>query len=123
MSGEAPTEESLRPCGRKPNCVCSEDPRPRHHIAPITCSGDPAVAFAALETLILAQPRTELVTRRAHYLHITVTSRLLGFVDDLEAHLDPEAGLIHLRSASRQGYSDFGVNRARVEGLRRAFVE
>jgi uncharacterized protein (DUF1499 family) len=44
---------------------------------------------------------------------------IFRFVDDLTLHLTPSNGIIHLRSASRTGYSDLGVNRRRVENLRK----
>ena len=63
-------------------------------------------------------PRTRVVERLDDHLHAECRSRLLGFVDDLELELRPEEGLIAVRSASRLGYSDLGVNRRRVETLR-----
>ena len=68
-----------------------------------------------------AQPRAAVTVREAHYLRAEFTSRVLRFVDDVEFWLG-EAGLIHVRSASRLGHSDFGVNRARVEHLRAALA-
>ena len=55
-------------------------------------------------------------------LHVEFTSWLLRFVDDVDAVIDPDAGVIHVRSASRVGYSDLGVNRKRVEAIRSAFA-
>jgi uncharacterized protein (DUF1499 family) len=57
------------------------------------------------------------------YLWATYRSRLFRFVDDLELRLDAEKGVVHVRSASRLGYSDFGVNRERVEMLRKRLDE
>jgi uncharacterized protein (DUF1499 family) len=62
--------------------------------------------------------RVRIVTATDHYLHAECSSALFGFVDDLECLLDAEAGVIHLRSAARMGYSDLGVNRRRIETLR-----
>jgi uncharacterized protein (DUF1499 family) len=67
--------------------------------------------------------RTRIVTETADYLHAECRSALLGFVDDLELHLRPDEGIIAVRSASRLGYSDLGVNRRRVEGLRTSLIE
>ena len=67
-------------------------------------------------------PRTNLVTRSEDYLHAECRSRLFGFVDDLELHLRPSEGIIAIRSASRLGYSDFNVNRMRVEKLRESLA-
>jgi uncharacterized protein (DUF1499 family) len=63
-------------------------------------------------------PRTRLVEEDESYLHYEFTSLLLRFVDDVEFVFDDEAKIIHFRSASRTGYSDLGVNRARMEQVR-----
>jgi uncharacterized protein (DUF1499 family) len=68
-------------------------------------------------------PRTAIVTETGDYLHAECRSAMLGFVDDLELHLRPGAGIIAVRSASRTGRSDFGVNRSRVEDLRAALIK
>ena len=54
------------------------------------------------------------------YLHAEFTSRFMHYVDDVEFLYDQAAGLVHVRSASRVGYSDLGVNRKRIESIRRA---
>lgn len=64
-------------------------------------------------------PRTDVVTATDAYLHAECRSPILGFVDDLELSLRPREAQIQVRSASRVGYSDFGVNRRRVEDLRK----
>jgi uncharacterized protein (DUF1499 family) len=58
---------------------------------------------------------------QGNYLHVEMRSLMFRFVDDVEFSLAASAGLIHVRSASRVGYSDFGVNRKRVERIRAAF--
>lgn len=65
-----------------------------------------------------AGPRVRIAAERPGYLHAEYASRVFGFVDDVELELDPAATLVHVRSASRIGRSDFGANRARVEDLR-----
>ena len=67
--------------------------------------------------------RTRIVNDSENYLHAEVTSGFFGFVDDLELHLRPADRIIAVRSASRLGYSDFGVNRARIEHLRARLQE
>ena len=94
----------------------------KHHVAPIAFSGDAAGAWAALEAAIAAIPGARVVTRSPRYLHVEFSSRVLGFVDDAEFALDPSARVIHVKSAARLGIRDFGVNRARVEGLRSALA-
>jgi uncharacterized protein (DUF1499 family) len=62
--------------------------------------------------------RTKIISETSDYLHAECTSAVFGFVDDLELHLRTAEGLIAVKSASRLGYSDLGVNRRRIEDLR-----
>ncbi len=73
-------------------------------------------------TIIEATPRTHLVTRSPDYLGAEYESALLGFVDDVEFYFEPGSKQVQVRSASRVGYSDFGVNRARIEDIRRKLL-
>ena len=111
----------LSPCGPTPNCVSSQAADPRHALAPLAFTGDPASAFERLEQVLARLPRTRIVARTGDYLHAECASRIFRFVDDLEFLLDGPSRIIHVRSASRVGYSDFGVNRRRVETIRRLF--
>jgi uncharacterized protein (DUF1499 family) len=113
----------LAPCPDSPNCVSSLAPRSdkEHYIAPFSFSGDPAAAWQRLKTALLAEKRVTIVEERQGYLHVEVRSLIFRFVDDVEFSLAAAAGLINVRSASRAGYSDFGVNRKRVERIRAAF--
>ena len=109
------------PCAWKPNCVNSTaDARSDagHYIDPLKVDGDPAQAWVALGGVIKAAPRAKIVSETASYLQVEFSSRLMGFADDVEFALDAGAKVIHVRSASRLGVRDFGVNRARVEDLR-----
>ena len=111
--------EPLAPCPDRPNCVCSrDDAPPRHRVEPFAVAEDPATAFARLKILLAAAPRTVIVAATPDYIHAACRTRL-GFVDDLECRLCSAGRVIHVRSASRLGYYDFGANRARVEALRR----
>ena len=111
--------EPLAPCGSRPNCVCSRaDAEARHRVEPFAVSGDGAAAFNRLKDLLTGMSRTAIVTATDDYVHAVCRTRL-GFADDLECRLCRADGVIHVRSASRLGYYDFGVNRARVEALRR----
>ena len=109
-------EGRLAPCKRSPNCVSSQaDPSDlEHYIAPI--HGSMAAARKALESL----PRTTIVEARGDYLYAEFRSALLRYVDDVEFFFDGQ--VIHVRSCSRLGRRDFGVNRKRVEALR-ALIE
>ncbi|HXH71314.1 MAG TPA: DUF1499 domain-containing protein [Mariprofundaceae bacterium] len=113
----------LRPCPDSPNCVCSEAyADPQHAIAPLSPGKMPlARAWAALQQIVVRRGG-HIESVDAGYLHATFTSRLFRFVDDVEARPDTEAGVIHIRSASRVGRSDLGVNRQRVEAIRQELV-
>lgn len=109
----------LPDCPNSPNCVCSEV-RGSHAVDPLTFAGDPRAAWTKAGDAVVAVGGTiQRVTE--DYLHATFTSTLFRFVDDLELRLDRAAGRIHVRSASRVGYWDLGVNRRRVERLRASF--
>lgn len=106
----------LAPCPNKPNCVNSRAADRRHAIEPLPVHGDPALSMQRLQEILAAMPRTEVIVARPDYLYAECETRLLGFVDDLEFYCD--GGEIHVRSASRLGHSDLGVNRKRVERIR-----
>jgi uncharacterized protein (DUF1499 family) len=108
----------LAPCPSSPNCVSSDAGDERHRVEPFALAVEPAAGWDAARAAVGALPRTEIVEDTGEYLHAECRSALLGFVDDLELHLRPADGAIAVRSASRLGYSDLGVNRKRVEALR-----
>jgi uncharacterized protein (DUF1499 family) len=110
----------LAPCPASPNCVSSDASDPVHHVAPLALRGEQSEGWVAIRQLVASWPRTRIVAATDEYLHAECRSALLGFVDDLELHLRPEPGVVAVRSASRLGYSDLGVNRRRVESLRAA---
>ncbi len=114
------TNGRLAACPDSPNCVSTQSTDPRHAIAPIGFEGDPVEALRKLRVILVATPGIELVTATDTYLHAVATSPLFRFRDDLEFVLDSDARVIHCRSASRVGYSDFGANRQRMEAIREA---
>ena len=107
----------LAPCKRTPNCVSSQaDPADeQHYIPPIALKKD---AIAQVRKAVESMPRARVVQAEPGYLYAEFTSKLMGFVDDVEFLADPARGVVHVRSASRLGRRDFGVNRSRVEKLR-----
>jgi uncharacterized protein (DUF1499 family) len=116
-------DERLASCPDKPNCVCTQATDERHAIPPLRYTGSAAEALANLKAVLAARPRTTLVTATDTYLHGECRSRLFRFVDDVEFLIDDAEKVIHFRSASRAGHSDLGVNRQRMEGIRKAFEE
>ena len=114
------SDSQLAPCPPTPNCVSSDASDPVHHVAPLALRGDPHEGWNAIRQVVAAWPRTRIVTGTDEYLHAECRSTLLGFVDDLELHLRREPAVVAVRSASRLGFSDLGVNRRRIESLRAA---
>ena len=110
----------LAPCPASLNCVSSQSADKDHAVAPFPFSGTPAEAMAKLKVVLSTMPRARLVTATETYVHAEFTSALFRFVDDAEFWFDERTRTIHLRSASRVGSSDLGVNRKRVEHLRSA---
>lgn len=109
----------LRPCPDRPNCVCSQDDKGTHQVEALPYVGDRARTEAALRS---AMTRVGLVgvQQQGDYWQQTHTSLIFRFIDDIEVLFDDQAQVVHIRSASRAGYSDRGVNGERVEAIRRA---
>jgi uncharacterized protein (DUF1499 family) len=123
FSGTRPTDLGvtngrLKACPSSPNCVCSADSDKEHGIAPIAWNQSPAEAIAALKQVIQAMERTAIIVESGDYLQAEFTTKLMGYVDDVEFYV--KDGVIQVRSASRLGKSDLGVNRQRVEAIRSA---
>jgi uncharacterized protein (DUF1499 family) len=109
----------LAPCPASPNCVISQgNTDAEHAIAPLSYSGDKAAAMAQLEAIVNGMERTNIIQKTDDYLYAEFASKLMGYVDDVEFYLDPAESVIHVRSASRLGQSDLGVNRQRIEAIR-----
>ena len=113
----------LAPCPDSPNCVSTRAEDPVHRIDPIAFDGPADQALARLKQAIATIPRLRIVSERDGYLHAEATSLIFRFVDDVEFLVDGEEKRIHIRSASRVGRSDLGVNRDRVEKIRQAFQQ
>jgi uncharacterized protein (DUF1499 family) len=105
-------------CPKSPNCVSSQSTDVDHFIAPFKITGNTEAAWAVLKKALLKQSRTVITEETGATLHAEATSLIFRFIDDIDAILDIDARLIHIRSASRTGYYDLGVNRKRVEALR-----
>ncbi|MFQ3680482.1 MAG: DUF1499 domain-containing protein [Pseudanabaenaceae cyanobacterium] len=114
----------LPPCPPTPNCVTSAHPEdPRHGIAPIAYTGDRQSAQADLRKILSVVPRTTVWYEGDGWIQAESRSRLLGFVDDVTFFFPADRPVIEMRSASRLGESDLGVNRRRLEQIRLAFAD
>ncbi|MBC7376566.1 MAG: DUF1499 domain-containing protein [Burkholderiaceae bacterium] len=133
LRGTAPTsigvrEGKLKPPSKTPNSVSSQAGLYPDHpqlayakIEPFKYSGDGKAAMTRMAGIVRGMERTEVITTEPGYLYAQCTTQLLHFTDDLEFYLDEPAGVIQVRSASRIGHGDRGVNRARVEAIREKF--
>lgn len=111
----------LEQCPDKPNCVSSQSKSDEHFIEPIIIAGTPAEAKQRLLTVLADINNAEVTEEADNYVRAEFTSKLMRFVDDVEFYIPAEQSSevqIHVRSASRLGHSDFGVNRDRVEMIR-----
>ena len=110
----------LVPCPRSPNCVSSQATDERHRIAPLTFADEPETAWARLHAILTGRADATLIEEQPRYLRFELRTTL--FVDDAEFLLEPVNRVIHVRSASRLGYSDLGKNRNRMEEIRAQFA-
>jgi uncharacterized protein (DUF1499 family) len=103
----------LAACPGTPNCVNSQSDDAQAKIAPL-----PGVSIAEIKKVVESMERTTIVEETDNYLYAEFKSKLMGYIDDVEFYLDSGANVVHVRSASRLGKSDLGVNRKRVEEIR-----
>lgn len=111
----------LAACPDSPNCVSSQSADPRHAIDPLRYEGTAPKARERLVKALAGMKRARIVTAEERYIHAEFTSAFFRFVDDAAFLLDEGNRTIHVRSAARVGYSDFGVNRRRMEEIRTRF--
>lgn len=116
------TPHPLPPCPDRPNCVSTEPTSAKQRMDPIPFDGSAEFAQARLCRAIEEMPGGSIDRRDPGYVHALFTSRLLGFVDDVDLVIDETAGVIRFRSASRSGHWDLGANRRRMNELRNRFL-
>lgn len=112
-------------CPQSPNCVSTmaSIKDETHYVAPLSYTGTLEQAQERLAQIIQAMPRQHLIKKESRYWHYTFHSRVFRFVDNVEFYFPPRQKIIHMRSAAEMGYSDMGVNRARLEAIRQAFMQ
>lgn len=143
FSGSAPgnlgvRDGRLKPPAKTPNSVSSQAElwpdvvqKDYAQIAPIVLvtssaeggAGDGKATIAKIAQVVEGLPGARVVERRDDYLYAQFTTALMRFVDDVEFWFEPGTKFIQVRSASRLGQTDFGVNRARIESVRRKLAE
>ncbi|MEL6459929.1 MAG: DUF1499 domain-containing protein [Cyanobacteria bacterium J06636_27] len=117
------TENHLAPCPSSPNCVVSQNGDEKHAIEPIPYRVDRDKAKETLLKVLTVVPRTEVVEETDNYIHALSKSRIFKFIDDVEFYFPKDENVIHIRSASRVGESDLGVNRTRMQQIRLAMQD
>ena len=116
------TDTGLRPCPDSPNCVTSQGGDLKHGVAPIAYQTDRAKAYATIRQIVSQEKGATIVAETPDYLHAEFRTKIMKFVDDVEFWFPADQAVIHVRSASRLGYSDLGVNRKRVDRIRDRFT-
>uniref|UniRef100_A0A8J7A7S9 DUF1499 domain-containing protein n=2 Tax=Desmonostoc muscorum TaxID=1179 RepID=A0A8J7A7S9_DESMC len=111
---------NLSSCPASNNCVVSQNADAKHAIDPIAYHVDRDAAKKTLLKVLTVVPRTEVIEQTDNYIHALSKSRIFQFTDDVEFYFPPNESVIHVRSASRVGESDLGVNHRRVEQIRLA---
>lgn len=111
----------MAPCPDKPNCVSSQAEDEKYFVSPISYEGERQKAIKTIKQILSERARTVIVTETDDYLHAECRTRVFGFVDDTEFYFPEDERVVHIRSAARTGYSDFGVNRKRIEEIRAEF--
>jgi len=109
----------LTPCPDSPNCVCSESHTENDGEHYIQATQGNKTTWDKLKKILIAQGGT-IESDDGLYIHATFRSAIFQYVDDVELRLDKTNNNIHIRSASRMGRKDFGVNRKRVQALKKA---
>jgi len=89
-------------------------------IAPLALKGDGPATLAKIKAIVESMDGAKVVKSEPGYLYAQFTTRLMKYVDDVELWFDPAANAIQVRSASRVGRGDMGVNRKRIEAVRAA---
>jgi uncharacterized protein (DUF1499 family) len=115
-------ESAIGSCPSKPNCVSSAEPDDSHYTIPFILAINATEGWKGIREAVAHLPRTTVIRESGFYLHAESRSRVFEFVDDLELELDESTGVVGVRSASRVGYSDLGVNRKRVKRLRKMLL-
>ncbi|MBT3584786.1 MAG: DUF1499 domain-containing protein [Halobacteriovoraceae bacterium] len=111
-------KKRLHPCPKSPNCVSSHNDNDDkdQHISAVSYQ-QKEKKFKQVKECIKKRKGTKIIKETPHYIHFTSESSFMGFVDDTEFYFDEEQKKMHFRSSSRTGYSDFGVNRKRIQAL------
>ncbi len=114
----------LSECPTTPNCVNSQAKDKEHYIEPIIAAGTSLEVKTDILQILGELKRTKILVAEQNYIRVEFASKVFGFIDDVEfyfADKNSNETIINVRSASRVGHSDLGVNRKRIEQIRSRF--
>lgn len=116
------TNGKFNPCPSSPNCVSTQSIDEKHKMDPIKFEDSLKEARSKIINIIKSLKRSKIIVETEKYLHIEFRTAVWRFVDDVEFYFDDIEKIIHFRSAARLGYSDMGVNRKRMENIKKSFT-
>jgi uncharacterized protein (DUF1499 family) len=134
LQGTAPADLGVRNGKLKPpsateNSVTSQAALYPDHpqrfysaVAPLPVKGDGPATMARIKSIVEGMAGAKVVKSETDYLYAQFTTQWMKFVDDVEFWFDPANNVIQVRSASRLGQRDMGVNRKRVDAVRAALA-
>jgi len=111
------------PCPKTPNCVSSMEVNKDRFVASLVYQDSIEAARGRLIEVVNGFKRTRIEENSGQYIRASFTSFLFRFVDDVEFIFDDKEKQVHMKSASRSGSYDFGVNRRRCEAIRDKFQQ
>jgi uncharacterized protein (DUF1499 family) len=109
------------PCPDSPNCVSSIGGNEKNRVAPLAYSGSLAEARGKILEILDGCEHARIVAAEPDFIRAEFASPIFRFVDDVLFYFPPDKKIVHVKSASRVGYYDFGANRKRIERIRRKF--
>lgn len=113
----------LTPCPGSPNCVTTQSNHPSSKMEAIAYEGTLADNMTKLKNVIEQFSKTNIISEKENYLHVTFGTPIFNYIDDVEFYFDDANKLLHFRSASRIGYSDMGVNKKRMQKVTARFAQ
>ncbi len=116
-------EGKLAPCPKSPNCVSTQVHDKKHKIEPLRYNLTLNEAKLKIVEIVESLKRSRIIKETEDYIHAEFRTRTFKFVDDVEFFFDDTEKIIHFRSASRVGWSDMGVNRKRMENIRKLYLK
>lgn len=117
--------EKFQKCPASPNCVSSKEniTDVEHYISPITYEIERERSFEKIKEILNELENVKIVEENDLYIHAVFVTTIMRFKDDVEFQFLENEKIIHIRSASRIGHSDLGLNRKRMEKMRSLFNE